>query len=80
MHYSVLLKESIEGLNIRPDGIYVDCTLGYGGHSEEILKRLDSGFLYSFDQDQEAIKYSQERLSKVGNNFKIFIIHRLFKK
>lgn len=71
MHYSVLLKESIEGLNIRPDGIYVDCTLGYGGHSEEILKRLDSGFLYSFDQDQEAIKYSQERLSKVGNNFKI---------
>lgn len=71
MHYSVLLKESIEGLNIRPDGIYVDCTLGYGGHSEEILKRLDSGFLYCFDQDEEAIKYSQERLSKVGNNFKI---------
>lgn len=71
MHYSVLLKESIEGLNIRPDGIYVDCTLGYGGHSEEILKRLDSGFLYCFDQDEEAIKYSQERLSKIGNNFKI---------
>lgn len=71
MHYSVLLNESIEGLNIRPDGIYVDCTLGYGGHSEEILKRLDSGFLYCFDQDEEAIKYSQERLSKIGNNFKI---------
>ena len=71
MHYSVLLNESIEGLNIKPDGIYVDCTLGYGGHSEEILKRLDSGFLYSFDQDEEAIKFSQERLSKVGNNFKI---------
>ena len=71
MHYSVLLKESIEGLNIKPDGIYVDCTLGYGGHSEEILKRLTSGFLYSFDQDEEAIKYSTERLSKVGNNFKI---------
>lgn len=71
MHYSVLLKESIEGLNIKPNGIYVDCTLGYGGHSEEILKCLDSGFLYSFDQDKEAIKYSQERLSKVGSNFKI---------
>ena len=71
MHYSVLLNESIEGLNIKPDGIYVDCTLGYGGHSEEILKRLDSGVLYSFDQDEEAIKFSQERLSKVGNNFKI---------
>lgn len=71
MHYSVLLNESIEGLNIKPDGIYVDCTLGYGGHSEQILKRLDKGFLYSFDQDEEAIKYSQERLSKVGNNFKI---------
>lgn len=71
MHYSVLLNESIEGLNIKPNGIYVDCTLGYGGHSEEILKRLDSGFLYSFDQDEEAISYSQERLSKVGNNFKI---------
>lgn len=71
MHYSVLLKESIEGLNIKPNGIYVDCTLGYGGHSEEILKSLDSGFLYSFDQDKEAINYSQERLSKVGNNFKI---------
>lgn len=71
MHYSVLLNESIEGLNIKPDGIYVDCTLGYGGHSEKILKELSSGYLYSFDQDEEAIKYSTERLSKVGNNFKI---------
>lgn len=71
MHYSVLLNESIEGLNIKPDGIYVDCTLGYGGHSSEILKRIAQGFLYSFDQDEEAIKYSTERLSKIGNNFKI---------
>lgn len=71
MHYSVLLNESIEGLNIKPDGIYVDCTLGYGGHSEEILKRLDKGYLYSFDQDCEAIEYSKERLLKVGSNFKI---------
>lgn len=71
MHYSVLLSESIENLNIKSDGIYVDCTLGYGGHSEQILKRLDKGFLYAFDQDEEAIKYSTERLSKVGDNFKI---------
>lgn len=71
MHYSVLLKESIEGLNIHPNGIYVDCTLGYGGHSEEILKRLDKGFLYAFDQDEEAIAYSKARLSKVSNRFKI---------
>lgn len=71
MHYSVLLNESIEGLNIKPDGIYVDCTLGYGGHSSEILKRIPQGFLYSFDQDEEAIKYSTDRLSKIGNNFKI---------
>ncbi len=71
MHYSVLLKESIDGLNIKPDGVYVDCTLGYGGHSSEILKQIPQGFLYSFDQDEEAIKYSTERLSKIGNNFKI---------
>lgn len=71
MHYSVLLNESIEGLNIKPNGIYVDATLGYGGHSEEILKRLTTGYLYSFDQDEEAIKYSNERLSKVSNHYKI---------
>lgn len=71
MHYSVMLKESIEGLNIKPDGIYVDCTLGYGGHSSKILEKLTTGFLYSFDQDEEAIKYSTDRLSKINNNFKI---------
>lgn len=71
MHYSVLLNESIEGLNIRPDGIYVDCTLGYGGHSSEILKKLTTGYLYAFDQDEEAIKYSTERLSKISDRFKI---------
>lgn len=71
MHYSVLLNESIEGLNIKEDGVYVDCTLGYGGHSSEILKRLKNGYLYAFDQDEEAIAYSSERLSKINNNFKI---------
>lgn len=70
-HYSVMLSESIEGLNIKEDGIYVDATLGYAGHSSEILKRLTTGHLYSFEQDEEAIKYSKEKLKKIGNNFTI---------
>lgn len=70
-HYSVMLKESIEGLNIKEDGIYVDATLGYGGHSSEILKRLTTGHLYCFDQDQEAIKGSKKRLLEISNNFTI---------
>ena len=70
-HYSVLLKESIEGLNIKEDGIYVDSTLGYAGHSKEILKKLKSGHLYALDQDDEAIKYSNKELSKISNNFTI---------
>lgn len=69
-HKSVLLKESIEFLNIKEDGVYVDATLGFGGHSLEILKRLSKGFLFAFDQDSEAILYSSERL-KDFSNFKI---------
>lgn len=60
-HISVLLKESIEGLDIKPDGIYVDGTAGGGGHSSEILKRLKSGRLYSIDRDPDAIKTVTER-------------------
>ena len=71
MHISVLLNECIEYLNIKDDSIIVDCTLGYGGHSSEVLKRLKKGFLYSFDQDMDAIKYSEDRLSKISNNYKI---------
>ncbi len=70
-HYSVMLNESIEGLDIKSDGIYVDATLGYGGHSSEILKRLTTGHLYCFDQDKEAIDYSKKRLAKISNNFTI---------
>ena len=69
-HKSVLLKESIEFLNIKEDGVYVDATLGFGGHSLEILKRINKGFLFAFDQDSEAITYSSERL-KEYSNFKI---------
>lgn len=69
-HKSVLLVESIENLKISEDGVYVDATLGFGGHSLEILKRIKKGFLFAFDQDSEAIKYSTERL-KDYDNFKI---------
>lgn len=71
MHISVLLNESIEGLNLKEDGIYVDCTLGYAGHSSEILKRVRRGYLFAIDQDKDAIKSSKERLSKIGDNFTI---------
>ena len=73
MHKSVLLEESIDGLNIKPDGKYVDCTLGYAGHSSEILKKLETkGFLFAFDQDMEAVNYSTKKLESISNNFKIF--------
>lgn len=75
-HYSVLLSEAIEGLNIKKDGIYIDATLGYGGHSSEILKRIPLGHLYAFDQDKEAIAFSKERLASIGKNFTI--IHSNF--
>ena len=66
-HISVLLKESIEQLNINPDGIYVDATLGGGGHSSEILKKLSSkGHLYSFDVDDYSILRAKEKLDSVG--------------
>ena len=71
MHISVLLDEVIESLNIKEDGIYIDGTLGYGGHSNEILKRLKNGHLYCFDQDKIAIANAKERLNKTGSNFTI---------
>ena len=70
-HYSVLLNESIEMLNIKPNGIYVDCTLGGGGHSSEILKRLNTGHLYAFDQDEDAIKLARPRLEALNKPFTI---------
>lgn len=64
-HYSVLLEETIENLNIRPNGIYVDGTLGGGGHSLEIARRLSGdGRLYGIDQDDAAIKAASEKLSE----------------
>lgn len=70
-HISVLLEPTISSLNIKENGIYVDCTLGYAGHSSAILKRLKKGMLYSFDQDEEARNYSENVLKNIGNNFEI---------
>ena len=67
-HISVLLNETVDGLNVRKNGIYVDGTLGGGGHSCEVLKRLDgSGMLYGIDQDEDAIKAASERLAAYEN-------------
>ena len=71
MHVSVLLNESIENLNIKEDGIYVDCTLGFAGHSKEILKRIKKGKLFAFDQDGEAINYSKKILDQINGNYEI---------
>lgn len=71
MHVSVLLNESIENLNIKEDGIYVDCTLGFAGHSKEILKRIKKGKLFAFDQDGKAINYSKKILDQISGNYEI---------
>ncbi len=69
IHKSVLLEEAIKNLNIKPDGIYVDCTLGGGGHSKEILKRLTTGHLYCFDQDDYAFIRAKEVLDPISSNY-----------
>ncbi|HPF83469.1 MAG TPA: 16S rRNA (cytosine(1402)-N(4))-methyltransferase RsmH [Bacilli bacterium] len=71
MHISVLLNECIKYLNLKDNSTVVDCTLGYGGHSSEVLKRIPNGFLYAFDQDEEAINSSTKRLQEINNNFEI---------
>ncbi len=71
MHESVLLKETIDNLNLNDNSIIVDCTLGYGGHSSEILKKTKTGFLYAFDQDIDAIEFSQNRLNQISSNYEI---------
>lgn len=75
-HYSVLLQESIDNLAIHSDGIYVDGTLGRGGHSAEILARIPQGHLYAFDRDASAIEESSARLAEIGNN--VTLIHSNF--
>ncbi len=71
-HYSVLLSETIEQLHIRPDGVYLDGTLGGGGHAEAVLGRLsDKGHLFGIDQDEAAIEAASKRLSPFGNKVSV---------
>ena len=71
-HTPVMLKEVVEALNIKANGRYIDCTVGGGGHSYEIAKRLKDGILYCFDRDSEALETSKKRLSEFGDKVKFF--------
>jgi len=67
-HTTVLLKETVDELNIKPDGIYVDCTLGGAGHSQYLLSKLSSqGRLIAFDQDVTALQHAKEKLKQYEN-------------
>lgn len=74
-HKSVLLAESIRGLNVKDNGTYVDCTLGGGGHSSEILRNLRGGRLIAIDQDMDALDYAREKLKEYDN---ITFVHNNF--
>lgn len=79
-HYSVLLEESIEGLAIKPDGIYVDCTLGGAGHSRRILEQLnENGHLYAFDQDRVAIENAERELASYLEKGQVTLIKANFR-
>lgn len=78
-HETVLLKEAVNGLNIKPDGIYIDCTLGGGGHSSRILSQLTSGHLYSFDQDEVAIEYNKTNLKQYIDEDKVTFVRNNFR-
>ena len=76
-HVPVMLHEAVDGLNIRPDGVYVDCTTGGGGHSYEIASRLtEGGRLICFDRDPEAIAAASKRLSAFSD--RITFVNRNF--
>ena len=77
LHYSVLLEECIDALSIRPDGVYVDGTLGMGGHSEQIARRLTSGRLIAIDRDKAALERAGERLAPWAD--KITFVHGNFR-
>ncbi|MEH7252973.1 16S rRNA (cytosine(1402)-N(4))-methyltransferase RsmH [Neobacillus niacini] len=80
-HTTVLLDEAVNGLNIKPDGIYVDCTLGGAGHSSLILSKLtDNGKLFAFDQDEIAIANAKEKLSRYGEQLIIIKSNFLYLK
>lgn len=70
-HIPVMLNETIDNLNIKPDGIYVDCTMGGAGHASEILKKLTTGWLYCFEQDPFAYQKGKAKLEEISNRFTI---------
>ena len=75
-HISVLLNETVDALDIKPDGIYVDCTTGGAGHSSEILRRLgENGRLIAIDQDPDAIEVIKER---IGHDKRVTVVHSNF--
>ena len=77
-HLPVMLNEVIDGLDIKPDGIYVDCTIGGGGHSSKVLEKLSpKGHLYGFDRDLEAVNFCKQKFSENKN---ITIIHSNYKE
>lgn len=79
-HVTVLLNEAVENLKIKPDGVYVDCTLGGGGHTRKILSQLnENGRLFSFDQDQTAIEYNQKALDNQLQSGKLTLIKDNFR-
>ena len=71
-HFPVMLNEIVSSLKIKPNGTYIDLTLGNGGHACSILKKLDTGKLFAFDKDINAIKEGGKNLKQVGSNFKLF--------
>ena len=77
-HNPVLLKETVDGLNMRPDGVYVDVTFGGGGHSREIMSRLGvAGKLFAFDQDLDALNnaISDDRFTLINENFRFINLY-----
>lgn len=70
-HITVLKEEAVDALNVKPDGVYVDCTLGGAGHSALILSKLTSGHLFAFDQDDTAIDHAKAALQEYEGNFTI---------
>lgn len=71
-HIPVLLNEVLEGLNIKQNGIYVDCTLGGGGHASRILKEIKEGWLYCFEQDEQTREKGQAKLTSISSSFTVF--------
>ena len=71
IHKPVLLDEVIEVLNLKDNSVVVDMTLGFAGHSSEMLKRIKNGYLFAFDQDEEALTFSKDKLSTISDNFQV---------